>query len=207
MFDLAVRRRIDPVLDAIALRLARAGIGANAVTLAAFGIGAMAALAIAWQAFLVGAALILLSRLGDGLDGAVARAHARLHGAETHGTDLGGYLDIVLDFGFYGLVPLGFVVADPAANGVAGATLLAAFYFNGASFLAFAAIAERRGVVDTGPKAFLYTVGLMEGTETIAFFVMLCLLPGWFAPLAYLFAALTLITTLARIALAFRTFR
>ena len=212
MLDRAVRRRIDPWLDALAERLADAGVTANTLTVISFFIGVVAAGSIAGQNYIVGLGLLLVSRLGDGLDGPVARAHARRRDGATHGTDLGGYLDIVLDFGFYALVPLGFVLANPAANAVAGAVLLAAFYFNGASFLAFAALAEKRAArgrpgVETGPKAFLYTVGLMEGTETIVFFVLLCLLPGWFASLAYAFAALTLATTLARIGLAVRTFR
>ena len=205
MLDLRVRRYIDPALDAVGRRLAQRGVTANGVTVAAFAVGVGAFLAIALEAFWLGLALILLSRLGDGLDGAVARASPSRDGS--HGTDLGGYLDIVLDFAFYGLVPLGFVLADPTANGVAGAVLLAAFYFNGASFLAFATLAEKRGVSASGPKAFRYTVGLMEGTETIVFFCLFCVLPGWFAPLAFVFAGLTLLTTLARIGLAARTFR
>ncbi len=80
--------------------------------------------------------LLLLSRLCDGLDGAVAR--------HTQKTDRGGFLDIVLDFAFYGVIPLGFVVAEPAQNAVAGAVLLFAFYVNGASFLAYAIMAEKR---------------------------------------------------------------
>ena len=206
MFDIAVRRRIDPALDRIARRLAGWGVSADGVTVAAFCIGAAAAAAITFEHHWLGLVLVLLSRLGDGLDGAVARASAARDGS--YGTDFGGYLDIVLDFGFYALVPLAFVVADPQANAVAGAVLIAAFYFNGASFLAFATAAERRGDRDVrGHKAFRYTVGIMEGTETIVLFCAMCVFPSWFPAIAYVFAALTLATTLARIALARRTFR
>ena len=207
MFDIAVRRRIDPWLDRAGGALARRGVSANGVTIASFVLGAAAAGTIAvghpWLALVP----LLLSRLGDGLDGAVARAAPK--GGGTTGTDLGGYLDVVLDFGFYALVPLGFVLLDPAANAVAGATLLAAFYFNGASFLAYALMAEKRGLPEgaTGSKAFLYTIGLMEGTETIVLFAAMCVLPELFAALAFAAAALTLVTTAARLALAWRTFR
>ena len=201
MFDLAVRRRIDPWLDRLAGRLVRLGIGADAITLLGFALGVAAAGFIATRFFLVGLVFILLSRLCDGLDGAVARV--------TRPTDRGGLLDIVLDFAFYGLVPFAFVLADPTQNAVAGAVLLLAFYVNGASFLAFALMAEKRGVEPSarGNKAFLYTIGLAEGTETIILFVLFTLLPGWFAPLAYGFAVLTGLTTLARLGLAWRTFR
>lgn len=200
MLDGWFRTRLDPVLDAAGVRLARAGISANAVTCAAFAAGAAGAAAVACQHFGLGLVLILLSRLGDGLDGAVARASRR--------TDLGGYLDIVLDFAFYGLIPLAFVIADSAANGVAGAVLIAAFYANGASFLAYAIMAEKRGLTSDarGEKSLFFTTGLAEATETIAVFTAFCLFPGWFPPIAYAFAVVTVYTTISRIMLARRTF-
>lgn len=200
MLDGWFRARLDPVLGAAGERLARAGISANAVTYAAFAAGLAGAAAIAGQRFGLGLVLILLSRLGDGLDGAVARARGR--------TDLGGYLDIVLDFAFYGLVPLAFVIADLEANAIAGATLIAAFYANGASFLAYAVMAEKRGLASDarGEKSLFFTTGLAEATETIAVFVAFCLFPGWFPPIAYAFAAVTVYTTVSRVVLARRMF-
>ncbi|HEV7416091.1 MAG TPA: CDP-alcohol phosphatidyltransferase family protein [Tianweitania sediminis] len=201
MLDGWARRKIDPALDAMATGLVRAGVSANAVTWAAFAVGAAAALAVAHGWFFAGAVFVLISRLGDGLDGAVAKRRGR--------TDLGGFLDITLDFAFYGLIPLGFVVADQQANGVAGAVLLAAFYANGASFLAYAIMAEKRGLASDarGPKSLFFTAGLAEATETIAIFLAMCLFPRWFPVLAYGFAAVTVYTTVARIVLATRAFR
>jgi phosphatidylglycerophosphate synthase len=200
MLDGWARRHLDPVLDGTGRRLAAAGVTPNGVTLAAFAAGIAAAVAIALGWFLIGLLLVLLSRLGDGLDGAVARVKG--------GTDLGGYLDIVLDFAFYGAIPIGFVLADPAANAVAGAVLVFSFYVNGASFLAYAIMAEKRGLKTDlrGQKSLFFTTGLAEATETLAIFVAFCLLPHWFAPLAYGFAALTFYTALSRIVLAARTF-
>jgi phosphatidylglycerophosphate synthase len=201
VLDGIARRLIGPGLDRLGGALARRGASADAVTLAGFALGVAAAGAIAAEAYAAGLVLILMSRLCDGLDGAVARHTAK--------TDRGGYLDIVLDFAFYGLIPLAFAVARPEANALAAATLIAAFYVNGASFLAYAAIAGRQGLTSEarGEKSLYFTTGLAEATETIALFCAFCLVPGAFAWLAYLFAALTLATTLARIALAWRTFR
>lgn len=200
MLDGWARRRIDPALDAIGRALHQAGVSANAVTLASFAVGMAAAIAIAFGLLWLGLALILLSRLGDGLDGAVAKRAGK--------TDLGGYLDIVLDFAFYGAIPLAFVILDPAQNGVAGAVLLAAFYANGSSFLAYAIMAERRGIETAarGAKSLFFTTGLAEATETIAVFVAFCLFPAWFPAIAYAFAAVTAYTTLSRIVLAWRQF-
>lgn len=201
MFDSTLRPRLDPVLDRLAARLARAGATADQVTIAGLVLGVAAAGAIALHWFWLGLALILVSRLCDGLDGAVARITGK--------TDFGGYLDIVLDFAFYGIVPIGFVLADPGANAVAGAVLVFSFYVNGASFLAYAIMAERHGLTaqSHGEKSIFFTTGLAEATETIAVFVLMCLLPQWFAPIAWIFAAVCLYTALSRIVLASRTLR
>ena len=198
MLDGWARRRLDPLLDRLAARLAAAGATPNAITVGACAVDLLAAAAIAAQWYLVGLALLLISRLGDGLDGAVASITGK--------TDLGGFLDIVLDFVFYGAIPLGFVLADPAANAVAGAALIFSFYVNGGSFLAYAVMAEKRGLKteERGEKSLFFTTGLAEATETIAFFVAFCLFPAWFSVLAGIFAVLCLYTATSRILLAAR---
>jgi phosphatidylglycerophosphate synthase len=201
MLDGWARRRIDPYLGALAARLAARGVGADQVTFAGCALGLAAAGLVALEAYWLGLVVILVSRLCDGLDGAIAAINGK--------TDLGGYLDIVLDFVFYGAIPIGFVLADPAANAVAGAVLVFSFYVNGASFLAYSVMAEKRKLTTEarGQKSLFFTTGLAEATETIGFFVAFCLFPGWFAPLAYVFAALCLYTALSRTVLAAGTFR
>ena len=200
MLDGQAKKLIDPSLQLAGNWLHRRGIGADAVTLAGFALGIAAAVAIAQQLFLLGLVLVLLSRLADGLDGAVARASQK--------TDFGGFLDIVLDFAFYGMIPLGFVFADPAANGIAGAVLLLSFYVNGASFLAYAVMAEKRGLEtdQRGQKSLFFTTGLAEATETIIVFAAMCVFPHWFAGIALMFAAICFYTALSRIMLARRQF-
>lgn len=200
MIDAYIRPVIDPVLNAQGRVLARLGVRADAVTMAGLGLGLLAAATIGLGA--PGWALLplLLSRLADGLDGAVARA--------SRTSDFGGYLDIVSDFLFYGAIPMGFVWLDPAGNGAAGAFLLCSFYFNGASFLGYAILAEKHAMKTDarGVKSLYFTGGLLEGFETIAFFVILCLWPDWFAPLAWGFGALCFVTGASRILLARRVF-
>ncbi|MGB3406325.1 MAG: CDP-alcohol phosphatidyltransferase family protein [Jannaschia sp.] len=192
MFDTAVRRLIDPPLDRLGSGLAARGVTANGLTLTGLAVGLIAAATIALGS--PGWALVplLASRLADGLDGAVARA--------TRKTDFGGYLDIWSDFLFYGAVPFAFAVMDPA-NATAAAFLLLSFYVNGTSFLGFATMAEKRGLSTgaRGSKSLYYSAGLLEGTETIVFFVALCLFPTVFVPLAYLFGALCFVTATARV--------
>ncbi|MGI9365524.1 MAG: CDP-alcohol phosphatidyltransferase family protein [Rhizobiaceae bacterium] len=202
MFDRSVRAVIDPALERIGHLLANNGISANAVTWTGFTLGMMAALLIATQNFGWGLLLLLVSRLCDGLDGSVARA-------STGSTDMGGFLDIVLDFAFYGAIPFAFIVADLNANALAGGLLLLVFYVNGASFLTYAMMVEKRGTegADRGKKSFVYTAGLAEGTETIGVFVLFCLFPDWFSIIAYVFSAVVLVTTVSRFAMAYQAFR
>lgn len=202
MLDGWMRGIIDPALGRMGKSLAAQGVGADAVTLAGLGLGLVAAAIIAVGGPGLAAALPLLaSRVADGLDGAVARARGK--------TDFGGYLDIVCDFVFYAAIPMAFVLRDPGVNAVAGAFLLASFYVNGTTFLGFAVLAERRGMETRarGEKSLYFTAGLLEGTETIGFFLILCLVPWAFAPLAWAFGALCFVTAGARVWLAVRTFR
>ena len=200
MLDGVLKKRIDPPIAFLAAMLCRQGIGADAVTAAGLVLGLAAAAAIAFGQLWLGLVLILLSRLADGLDGAVARL--------TRLTDRGGYLDIVFDYIFYGAIPLAFAVLDPAANALAAAVLLTSFYANGASFLAFAVMAEKRGLStrQRGEKSLYFSTGLAEATETIATFVLFCLLPAHFAVIAYVFAAMTAWTCVSRIRLSLQLF-
>jgi phosphatidylglycerophosphate synthase len=193
MLDRPALALLRPGLDAVARRLAAAGVGADAITLVGFALGMAAAGAVALGQPLWGLALMLLSRAADGLDGAVARL--------TEATDRGAFLDIALDFLFYASVPLAFALAEPAANALPAAVLLAAFIGTGSSFLAFAVLAERRGLRSTAypSKGFYFLGGLTEGTETLICFALMCLLPQHFALLAYGFAALCGVTLLTRL--------
>ncbi len=201
MFDARLRPLIDPPLNRAGAWLADRGVGANVVTLAGFAIGVGAAVSIAAGATLLGFVLVALNRLADGLDGAVSRASAK--------TDLGGYLDITLDFFFYGAVPLAFAVLDPERNALAAAALLASFYANGSAFLAFAIMAERKGLSTDaqGAKSLYYLSGIAEGTETIALFLLMALLPGLFPVLAWAFAAICFISAAARVLIGVRALK
>jgi phosphatidylglycerophosphate synthase len=200
MFDAALRRLIDPPLGRGGRWLAGSGISANALTLMGAAVGVAAAFAISQQQFGAGLALILLNRILDGVDGAVARINGP--------TEFGGYLDTLADFLFYVSVPVAFGWAN-AENQLPALLLVASFTLTAVSFLGFAAIAARSGKTDGthGPKAFIYSTGLMEGGETIAFFILFCLFPWQFPTLALIFAILCLATVVQRIMLAARSFR
>lgn len=192
MFD----RRLQPImrkaLTVLARMLSAKGVSADALTLLGFVAGLAGVSLLASRAYLFALLTLLLNRILDGLDGAVARL--------TQPTDRGAFLDIALDFFFYASVPFGFALADPFHNALAACGLLFGFMGTATSFLAFAVVAERRGISSIAfpHKGIYYLGGIAEGTETIAFFVAMCLMPEWFAVLAWSFTVLCLITAVTR---------
>jgi phosphatidylglycerophosphate synthase len=193
MFDaklLPVQRRL---LARPARFLVARGISADQVSLAGFAVGLLIVPAL-WLGFYKTALVILLlNRLADGLDGAVAR--------ESGPTDRGAFLDIAFDFLFYALVPLGFALGEPGRNALCAAVLIVSFVGTGSTFLAFSAIASKRELTaeDYPAKGIYYLGGLTEGAETITVFALMCLFPLFFPMFALLFALACLITTALRL--------
>jgi phosphatidylglycerophosphate synthase len=198
MLDALLRPHLEPPLARIAGRLDARGITADQVTFAGFLLGVLGAGALALGAYGPALALILANRAADGIDGALARRRGP--------TDLGGFYDIVLDFLVYNGLLLGFAIGRPEAA-IPALFLMLSFVGTGTSFLAYAAIAARRGTAPPGGKALTYVGGLAEGTETIAALSAMCLFPGAFAWIAYGFGAICWATTIGRILAARTAFR
>ncbi len=171
------------------------------MTLAATVVGLAAALA-AWQgAGPLALALWLANRVLDGLDGTLARSTGQQ-------SDLGAYLDVVLDHLVYVAVPLGLAAAGGSAgNYLALALLLASFYINGASWMYLAALLEKRSA-GAAARGELTTItmpgGLIEGAETVVFYTIFLLFPGALVLLFGLMAVLVLFTAAQRVAWAAR---
>ena len=201
VFDRYLHPRVKPLLNRIAATIDRPEVTPDRISLVGFLIGALALPFLAMQWYFAALLMIIINRLFDGLDGALARRRDL--------SDAGGFLDIALDFLFYALVPFGFVLASPTLNAVAGAWLLFAFIGTGSSFLAFAAVADKYKLenLDYPHKSFYYLGGLTEGAETILVFVLFCLFPAYFPLLAWLFGALCWFTTLTRVWGGYHTLR
>lgn len=188
-------------LGALAREFVARGVKADHITWLGFSLGLAAIPLIALHCEIWAILLILLNRLADGVDGSIARL--------TQATDRGAFLDIALDFLFYSSVPLAFAIADPQLNGLAAAVLIYAFVGTGSTFLAFAVIAAKRKLscANYPSKGFYYLGGLTEATETIFVFILMCLFPDWFTPLAYGFATLCGWTTITRIVAGINLFK
>ena len=191
MIDAALQPVQRRLLKPLARRLAASGVQADHISIGGFALGLAAVAALTQGEMSAALVLLGLNRLADGLDGAVARILGP--------TARGAFLDISLDFVFYALYPLGFALWEPS-NALPAAVLIAAFMGTGSSFLAFAAVAAKRGDVSTAfpRKGIYYLGGLTEGFETILVFCAMTLRPDAFAAIAYVFALACAVTTLTR---------
>ena len=199
MIDKELNRYTSSHLNRIANTLYEMGVEPNWVTLLGLALAFLCFVALSYGLFYMGLILILINRFLDGLDGSLARL----------GTPrkFGAFFDITSDFAFYALIPLGFAVHSPHENALPTAFLLAAFYVNGSSFLAEAIIIEKYNIkFDQADKGFFYSFGLIEGFETICFFLFICLFPNVYANAAYIFFTLTLLTHFIRVFKLFKRF-
>lgn len=201
MLDKWTLNWLRPALNKTAAALNRWGMTANQVTVLGFCVG-VAAIPAVWQHYYrLALLLIIVNRLLDGVDGALARLNKP--------TAAGAYLDITLDFLVYSGIVWGFALADPDRNALAAATLIFSFVGTGSSFLAFGIMAAKRDLkkIDYPQKSFYYLGGITEGTETIMVLAAFCLFPEYFPVIAYIFAGLCWITIITRIAGGFYTLR
>lgn len=201
MLDQNLRVYKEQILDPVATRMNR-GIHPTTVTIiaAVFGVGAAVA---AWQQmYVMGLVLWIVNRVLDGLDGTIARL-------TNQQSDFGGYIDIVLDHLSYSAIVVGLAVGvNTPPVYVAMGVLLAVFYVNAASWMYLSSILEKRarGAKASGEMTSVtMPPGLIEGTETVAFYVVFFLFAAWIVPLFWIFAALVMFTTGQRVVWAART--
>lgn len=199
MIDPSLNKLLRPPLALAAKPLVRFGITANQVTVFGFVLGLLAVPAIMTEYFDLALALIVLNRLGDGLDGAIAR--------QTQTTDAGGFLDISLDFIFYSAIVFAFIVSYPEQNAIAGSLLMLSFTATGSCFLAFAVMASKHNIDNPQypNKSLHYMGGLAEGFETIVVLCLFCLFPEQFVAIALVYSAACFITAGVRIVTGYKT--
>ncbi|WP_370247196.1 CDP-alcohol phosphatidyltransferase family protein [Nocardioides sp.] len=175
MFDARVRVVLAAPLERGAAWLDRPGITPGRLTAAGLALGLASAVAAASQWWVVAFVLWGGSRLVDGLDGPLARRRGA--------TEAGGFADIMADFAAYAAGVVGVLLGVTATQGWSAGTalpfvaVLVAYYLNGAAFLAFSSLAERRGLAQDDPRSLRFLGGLAEGTETVVVHSVWLLLP------------------------------
>lgn len=161
------------------------------ITLASLVVGLAGAYFLTQQQYAWGLIGWGLNRILDGLDGTVARMFRKQ-------SDLGGYLDILVDFVIYALIPVALVVGRPSTAGYLSLTfLLVSFYINSASWMYLSAILEKRarGAANQGElTSVTMPRGLIGGAETVIFYSLFILLPQHLVTLFGLMGGLVLLT-------------
>lgn len=196
MIDREMRSLLAPTFDRTARLLGRFGVRPLTMTIAGLALALAAATAAAFGVWWLALVLWLVSRIPDGLDGALARASGG-------GTELGGWADITADLAAYGSFVAGCAIGNPDAR-VACIVLLFTYYVNGGSLLALSAAATVRGVERDDERTFHFPRAVAEGAETIAVHALMVLVPPWMPHLAWGFAAAVGATIVQRVRLATR---
>jgi len=184
MIDVMLRTQKDRLMTPMVHYMSTA-IHPNQISFLALGIGLLSASAVMSQAYLAGLVLWLFNRILDGLDGVVARVYHKQ-------SDFGGYLDLLLDFIVYLAIPIAFIYAMPTtANFWAGITLLAVYVINLLSWTTLSALLEKRQLQTHKRLTTLeMPPGLIEGAETIFFYILFYLFPNY---VAYTFIIMSLL--------------
>jgi len=121
----------------------------------------------------------ILNRFFDGIDGVIARR------TNTQ-SDLGGYVDIICDFTIYAILPVGLVLGEDNKSDFVIWTIVSlmegTFFVNAASLFMLSSILEKRSL-GSRQKGELTTVtmppALVEGSETMIFFTLFIIFPGY----------------------------
>ena len=192
MIDSKLNNFLKPTLNKIAKQLIKLGFKANVVTFLGFFFGLNSFFCIINYEFMYALIFLFLNRFCDGIDGAIARL--------TIQTDIGAFYDIVLDFIFYSLFPIGFIFID-LENSYSIFFLLLSFVATQVTFLASAWIIEKNKLLipDDQKKSFYYSGGITEGFETIICFTLMLLFYEFIDYIAYIFGILCWITFFTRI--------
>lgn len=193
-------QRLYKIFDLLGKKLYEMGISANAVTITGFVIGLLAINFLSLEKYNWALLCIILNRIFDALDGAIAK-HAQP-------TDFGIFLDAALDYMFYAGVIFGFALARPEANAIPAVFLLFAFASAACALLAYAVIAYKNNVHEKLPlnQSPFYLGGFAQGSETLIALIVMCILPGLFLPIAIIMGILSFVKALSVIVTAYYSF-
>ena len=194
MIDAKINKIIQPVLDIFAKKLIKYNIKANSITFTGFFFGLVCSYFIINEMFVYAGIFLLLNRFCDGLDGALARLIGE--------TDIGAFYDIVLDFLFYFIFPISFILLD-FKNTHSICFLLLSFVATQTTFLAAAWLVEKNKLLipDGQNKSFFYAGGIAEGFETIICFLIMLIFYEFINYIAIIFGILCWITFIHRVLL------
>jgi phosphatidylglycerophosphate synthase len=194
MFDLPLRVLKENLLGFFVPMFT--GTHPNTITLISGIFGIVCACCCIFEYWNLALGMWWINRFLDGMDGVVARKFGL-------SSDFGGYLDILVDFFIYALIPIAIGVGeDRNVVWIAIAVMEGVFFVNAASLFQLAAILEKNkfGSKRNGElTSVTMPPSLIEGAETVIFFSAFIVFHRSAELLFLLFAFLVLITAIYRL--------
>lgn len=184
MLDSFAAPKLSSFFDKVAGKFLGVGIGATKLTLIGFILGLIGCFCVGMQQYIPGLALLILSQIFDGIDGAAAR--------QTTITEKGALLDTLCDFIIYAAFPLFFIMAG-AEHAIAGAFLLVSYVAMMCSYLLHCQY-TKKGIPDENVSG-----GIIGHTEMIVFMILCCLYPPGFSAFSAVFGMACLATAILRV--------
>jgi phosphatidylglycerophosphate synthase len=206
MFDQLARPVKEKLLIPIVKRWGTK-LSPNFVTLAAFIPGIVSVILILQGKLNAALVCWILNRVLDGVDGTLARVNGKQ-------SDFGGFLDLILDFIIYAAIPtaLFFYAAQqqkPAEiilSGLSLAILLGSFYVNTVSWMMPSVLIEKKFQSSEKLTSIEMPSSLIEGMETIVFYCLFMLFPGYLKELFWFMSGLIWISILHKVFWVWRKF-
>ncbi|QCT02966.1 CDP-alcohol phosphatidyltransferase [Paenibacillus algicola] len=182
MLDSYARNTVQPIIHRGAIVLHKAGLSANAVSWIAMtlGVGSAAVFLAGYPAAAV--VMLWLSGYLDAVDGTIARM--------TKPSKWGNVLDIVFDRIVEGAMMSALVLAYSGANAPLILSL-AGILVVVTTFLVTGNVIENSGI-----KGFHYNPGILERTESFAFFTVMMLFSSVAFAAAWIFFSLLVLTAI-----------
>ncbi len=192
MLDKKFNNFLKPILIRIAKKLIEYKFLPNQITFLGLILGFLSFIFLSFGLIYVALVFFIFNRILDGVDGTMARL--------TKPTDLGGLYDIISDFFIYALLPFGFILFDEK-NFLSMSFLLTSFIWTCSTFLTTAWIYEKKKLQNqnNSKKSFYYSVGIIEGTETIFLFILMFIFNDIANYIAWSFAVLCFTTACVRV--------
>ena len=199
MFDKSLRQVKEKILFPFAKIIGKY-FHPNIVSVFAFILGLISCYFVLILSFHLAFIFWILNRIFDGIDGTAARVSNRQ-------SDFGGYLDILLDFILYALIPISFTFTTDKNNigsssWFALVIMLGVFYVNAASWMFLSSILEKWGQsFNSNKKMTTITIpsGLIEGFETIVIYSLFFFLYEYLSIIYLIMSGLVIIGVIQRI--------
>ncbi len=166
MLETHIRARVQPFFNLLGKSLIPLNITPNEITVASFIFGIGAGIAIAFHYFLIGLGFLLLSGLGDILDGTVARL-------TNNSQKTGAYMDLIADRMVEASFILGLSIAFPEHH-LAYILFLISVLLHFSTFVVAGSLFQ-----NDGPKSMHYDKSLIERAEAFVFFSVILLFPQY----------------------------